>query len=182
MLFFLNILKLKIVYIQDKEYRKVKQLLSRALNDLDKLKQHVDVGKGGRKRAAGGGRKPTCPEIGAALFPWFIDMRVGLKTCVSTKIFNAKCLQLHKEYLATKRENNQVITQDEKNMKFTRQWDKRCLKVFLLFLFSVSMLHIKRLFIFGTKYISYAGIFHSYFVSLQRLNFDIVLFKYLDSI
>ena len=55
-------------------------LLSRALNDLDKLKQHVDVGKGGRKTTAGGGRKPTCPEIGAALFAWFIDMRVGLKT------------------------------------------------------------------------------------------------------
>ena len=138
MLFFLNILKLKIVYIQDKEYRKVKQLLSRGLNDLDKLKQHVDVGKGGRKRAAGGGRKPTCPEIGAALFPWFIDMRVGLKTCVSTKIFNAKCLQLHKEYLATKRENNQVITQDEKNMKFTRQKVFKSISIILIFSFYAS--------------------------------------------
>ena len=96
------------------------------MNDLDKLKDHVDVGKGGRKRAPGAGRKPTCPEIGAALFAWFIDMRVGLKTRVSPKLFQAKCLQLHKEYLATKRANKEVITPDEENMKFTRQWEKRC--------------------------------------------------------
>ena len=100
-------------------------MVERALSKHDELKECVLSGKGKKKRTPGGGRKPIQPEVGTAMFRWFVDVRVGLKGRLSTKLFKAKCKELHEAALARKRQDGIEVTEAEQNMKFTRRWVSR---------------------------------------------------------
>ena len=100
----------------------MRSVVWRALESYDNLKGAVQSGRGKGKRLHGAGRKAAVPEIGAAMFSWFIDVRSGLKGRISNQMFLSKCKQLHEAYLVNKRKAGQEISEEELNMKFSKSW------------------------------------------------------------
>ena len=53
---------------EDKDHTRMRKVVSRALEQHDKLEEGVLAGRGKKIRLEGGGRKPIQPEVGTALF------------------------------------------------------------------------------------------------------------------
>ena len=116
------------ISLQDKVHKRLRSIVERALNNYDKIKICTESGNGKNRRAPGAGRKPLIPEVGAAAFRWFVDVRAGLKGRISRKLFQAKCVELRQAALARKRQQGEVVMEEEENMKFTKPWVRRWMR------------------------------------------------------
>ena len=97
-------------------------MVQRALTKQDELKSAVQTRKAKGKRLDGAGRKTAVPEVGAAMYSWFVDIRLGLKGQVSPHMFRSKCKQLHEANLDKERIDGQKISDEEKDIKFSNSW------------------------------------------------------------
>ena len=79
-------------------------------------------------RLPGAGRKTVQPEISAALFQWFVDIRMCFKGRISLTLFRAKCKELHEAAIRSKRSQGKEPTEEELNMKFGKCWIRKWMK------------------------------------------------------
>ena len=104
-------------------------MVDRALQNLGKMKNSRRSANSKAQRLEGGGRKQAHPELGMALFRWFIDIRQGLSGRVSIKMFPAKAVELKEAAIAHKRQQGLEVSAEELSLKFTWPWIKRWMEI-----------------------------------------------------
>ena len=115
--------ELKEVKHDHPELQNAVKLAKRALEILEKKTTEDDddsqpSSSKKRCREEGGGRKKKVPGVRLALFDWFIDVRGSLKGRLPIKLFRAKAIALHEEWLKTQDEQ----TKEKSDITFSRHW------------------------------------------------------------
>ena len=111
-----------LIAFQDPQKAKARLMIQRAMEAIKQGKLSTEDAGKQRKRTEGGGRKAKVPEIRVAIFQWFIDVRTALKGRISLKFFQWKCKQLHQAHIEYKEQEGETVTDEERNLKFSRTW------------------------------------------------------------
>ena len=96
--------------------RKAKGMAERSLKMIQNAENDPNPTKA-KFRQKGGGRNVKCPEVGDALYAWFIDIRGSLKACLPINIFREQAKSFYREWLQT----NGPIPESEM-LKFSDPW------------------------------------------------------------
>ena len=73
-------------------------------------------------RKAGGGRRPSAPEVHQALFAWFIDIRRSLWGRLPVAVFRAKCREIYAKWLEAQSEEVPQVSGLQCTWKWIRRW------------------------------------------------------------